>query len=66
MKARFVGDPNDSGSGPDRLTMWGVEFVKGEWTAVSDRRLATHSHFEFRDEDEVASAPVKRKRGGGA
>jgi hypothetical protein len=41
MKARFVGDPNDGGSGPDVLTHWGVEFQKGKWTDVgSDARFA--------------------------
>lgn len=49
MKARFVGDPNDGNSGPDTLTVWGVEFEKGKWTDVGDdERFARHSHFEVR------------------
>lgn len=47
MKARFVGDPNDHGSGPQTVSVWGVEFVKGEWRSVSSAQFATHSHFEF-------------------
>ena len=46
MRARFVGDPNDGGGGPDEITVWGVPFVKGEWRAVTDGRFARHSHFE--------------------
>lgn len=47
MKARFVGDPNDGFSGPQHLTCWGVEFVKGEWATVANVKFARHSHFEF-------------------
>ncbi len=46
MKARFIGDPNDGFSGPDIMTMWGVEFAKGEWVKVMDPRFARHNHFE--------------------
>jgi hypothetical protein len=47
MRARFIGDPNDNGSGPDTITVFGVEFVKGEWRDVTDDRFGRHSHFEF-------------------
>lgn len=59
MQARFVGDPNDNGSGPDHLTVYGVEFVKGEWRDVDNPRFATHSHFEVRE-----AAATVRKGGG--
>lgn len=52
MKARFVGDPNDNGSGPEHVSVWGLEFEKGEWTDVGDdARFAGHSHFETADGD---------------
>jgi hypothetical protein len=51
MKARFIGDPGDGFSGPETLTVFGVEFVKGEWAEVRDKRFGSHSHFEF-DADE--------------
>ncbi len=65
MKARFVGDPNDHGSGPERITVFGVEFVKGEWTTVTNRRLRTHSHFEFKDGEHSVPAeqPVRKGKG---
>lgn len=55
MKARFIGDPNDGFGGPDVLTTYGVEFVKGDWTdlpadlskAARDK-LAHNSHFEVK------------------
>lgn len=49
MKARFVGNPSSDGDGPERLTVFGGEFVKGEWREVSDdvaARLSTNNHFE--------------------
>jgi hypothetical protein len=52
VKARFVGDPNDNYSGPEQITCWGVEFVKGEWTPVADKRFGRHSHFEFDADDD--------------
>lgn len=51
MKARFVGDPNDGFSGPHKITVWGVDFVKDEWQKVTNPKFARHSHFEF-DGDE--------------
>lgn len=62
MKARFVGDPNDGNSGPDTLTVWGVEFEKGKWQAVTDPRFARHSHFEVKD-DAAGKAPPKVEEG---
>lgn len=64
MKARFIGDPNDNGSGPDVLTCWGVEFVKnGDWVKVKDPRFARHNHFEFdADEDGEADPSVDEMR----
>jgi hypothetical protein len=71
MRARFIGDPRDNFSGPDVLTCWGVEFVKGEWTEVDDPRFASHSHFEVDEggvaapaEKPVAKRAYKRKGGG--
>ena len=45
MRARFIGDPNDNFSGPERITFWGVEFVKGEWERVTNPRFASNNHF---------------------
>jgi len=47
MRARFIGDPNDAFSGGETITVWGVEFVKGEWRNVPNAKFARHSHFEF-------------------
>lgn len=58
MRARFIGDPNDGGSGPETITVFGVEFTKGKWRAVDSDRFATHSHFEF---DAATAAPRGRK-----
>ncbi len=52
MRARFIGDPNDNFSGPERITFWGVEFVKGEWERVTNPRFATNNHFEVDDGSE--------------
>lgn len=52
MRARFIGDPNDGLSGPQQLVCWGVEFVKGEWRKVTDKRFASHTHFEFDANDD--------------
>ena len=60
MKARFIGDPNDNFSGPERITFWGVEFVKGEWERVTNPRFATNNHFEFDD----GIAPLVDPEGG--
>ena len=46
MRARFIGDPNDNFSGPECITFWGVEFVKGEWERVTNPRFASNNHFE--------------------
>lgn len=47
MKARFIGDPSDGGSGPQAISVWGHDFVKGEWRTVANAKFARHSHFEF-------------------
>ena len=52
MRARFIGDPNDNFSGPERITFWGVEFVKGEWERVTNPRFASNNHFEVEDDSE--------------
>jgi hypothetical protein len=65
MKARFVGDPNDNGSGPDVLTVWGVEFQKGKWTDVgSDVRFSRHSHFEFSEDGKVRNTRASAAEAG--
>lgn len=61
MKARFVGDPNDGFSGPDTLTVFDHDFVKGEWTPVRDKRFGNHSHFEFDADDDGDADPSVEK-----
>lgn len=62
---RFVGDPNDDGSGPNEV-MWGdYAFGRLEWTEVPDdacAKLRGNSHFEERGLVD-GEAPVKRPRG---
>lgn len=51
MRARFIGNPASNGEGPESISVFGVEFVKGEWAEVSDgvaARLSTNNHFETR------------------
>lgn len=47
---RFIGDPNDGGSGPDVIEYRGMSFAKGKVVDVNDvgliERLSRHSHFE--------------------
>jgi len=51
---KFVGDPNDDFSGPSSMTMFGEEFPKGEFVAITDenvlRKLRGHNHFAFQGE----------------
>ena len=46
----YIGDPNHGGEGPDKTTLYGVEFPKGEPVQVEDkeaaRRLSSNSHFK--------------------
>lgn len=50
MKARFIGNPANDGEGPRTITVFGVEFVKGEWVTIEDpatfARLEANSHWE--------------------
>lgn len=58
MRVRFVGNPANGFDGPDVLPLFGVEFVKGEWTEVDASvfaRLSRHSHFAVEGEDEALS-----------
>lgn len=61
MRARFRGDPERNGSGPEVIEAFGLVFRKGEWTAVTTsdpvqlRKLRGNSHFEV---DEAGSVPV--------
>lgn len=52
MRARFKGDPNRNGEGPEVLEAFGLTFLKGAWVGVDDldpvslRKLQGNSHFE--------------------
>ena len=68
---RFIGDPNDGFSGPDRMTWCGIEFSRDEWASVDDPAMAEkldgNSHFECDDasddaDDTPAIAPKRRGR----
>jgi hypothetical protein len=48
-KFRFIGDPNDNNSGPQRLNWEGLAFDRVNWTNVPDElamRLFKNTHFE--------------------
>lgn len=53
-KVAFMGDPmfpkaNGKGEGPKRITVHGVDFIKGQFRDVSDvtfRKLVKHPHFQ--------------------
>lgn len=66
MRARFIGDPRNGGEGPDLLTAQRVEFVKGEWTAVSAsvaNKLLSNNHFEVdTDGDDVPEPTIEEMR----
>lgn len=53
MRARFKGDPNRNGEGPEVLEAFGLTFLKGAWVGVDDldpvqlRKLQGNSHFEI-------------------
>lgn len=49
MKFRFIGDPNDGGSGPDSVELFGLSFGRAEATEVPDdvaERLKRNNHFK--------------------
>lgn len=50
MKFRFIGDPRNGGTGPDRLEKFDHVFTRDGWTDVEDEwviaKLKGHSHFE--------------------
>lgn len=78
MRARFKGDPNRNGEGPEVLEAFGLTFLKGAWVGVDDldpvqlRKLQGNSHFEVSEgkagkgQPAAAAAPatepVKRGR----
>jgi hypothetical protein len=78
MRARFKGDPNRNGEGPEVLEAFGLTFLKGAWVGVDDldpvslRKLHGNSHFEVSEgkagKGQPAAAatpaaePVKRGR----
>ena len=78
MRARFKGDPNRNGEGPEVLQAFGLTFLKGAWVGVDDldpvslRKLQGNSHFEVSEgkagKGQPAAAatpaaePVKRGR----
>ena len=78
MRARFKGDPNRNGEGPEVLEAFGLTFLKGAWVGVDDldpvslRKLQGNSHFEVSEgkagKGQPAAAatpaaePVKRGR----
>lgn len=61
---RFVGDPSDDFSGPSSMSMFGMEFPKGEFVAVEDeavaRKLRGHSHFEEEGGEKIEKKEVVR------
>lgn len=49
-RARFIGDPRYGGEGASALSLFGVDFTKGEWSPVSAAvaaKLSGNSHFEI-------------------
>ena len=52
MRARFKGDPNRNGEGPEVIESFGLTFLKGAWVGVDDldpvslRKLQGNSHFD--------------------
>lgn len=66
---RFIGDPNDDGSGPDEIEWDGFVFGRDGWTEVPDDRCAKlrgNGHFEERSavqtmETPLDVSPVKRR-----
>lgn len=78
MRARFKGDPNRNGEGPEVLEAFGLTFLKGAWVGVDDldpvslRKLQGNSHFEVSEGKAAkgqpaaaatpAAEPVKRGR----
>lgn len=55
MRARFIGDPTNGGEGPSGLSLFGVDFVKGEWADVPRQfaaKIAGNSHFETDADDD--------------
>lgn len=68
-KVKYVGDPNDNGSGPDSVTMFGVTTEKGKTTtlpkSLTDEQVAKfegNSHFEVTGGEK--SAPADTADGG--
>lgn len=57
INAKFVGDPADDFAGPSNISMFGVDFTKGEYVEVTDanaiRKIRGHSHFHVEGEGEV-------------
>ena len=50
MRARFIGDPQHGGEGPDSLSLFGAEFNRTDWTLVPpafERKISGNSHFEI-------------------
>lgn len=50
MKFRFIGDPRNNFSGPDRFEKFGLQFSRTDWTEVTDKsliaKLLNSSHYE--------------------
>jgi hypothetical protein len=61
MRARFKGDPNRNGEGPEVIEAFGLTFTKGAWIGVDGldpvflRKLRGNNHFEM-DAGKVAAA----------
>ncbi len=70
MRSRFIGDPARDNQGPEAVEAFGQRFRKGEWSgvdhldAVSLRKLAGNSHFEFDASGVVAVVPEGPKKRG--
>lgn len=63
MRAKFIGDPNRGGEGPNVTTTLGKTFRKGAWLAIDDEKvflkLEGNSHFETsRGANDDAIEPV--------
>lgn len=60
-KAKYIGDPNDNGSGPDTLDVRGFTYTKDKAVTVDAEEaalLAKNSHFEVTGQKKASDAPL--------
>lgn len=60
-KAKYVGDPNDNGSGPETLDVGGHTYTKDKAVTVdveTAERLAKNNHFEVTGLKKGSDAPA--------